>query len=228
MRSLSMASVLLSATLLVSCGKVAQVEQQFQYDADLIRLEHLQYWTGLVEEYHQKTGAYPFQKELDSDEAIGLVKIATKQQLQYLSPGSENYNSEIDNNFDNTFKEFTIKEFVLELERGLGRTIVEKYDIQKVPTNTPVGYNYFVTERGYLIWTTCLSCGVTKISTLLMDGFTPTVNIVSEGMKGEVTKALTREEMLSHKTFQEWMNRPYYKEQYVRNLVQENIHDSKK
>ncbi len=65
-----------------SCSKI---EQQFQNDADLIRLEHLQYWTGLVEEYHQKTGEYPFQEKLKSNSEIGLVKIDTKQQRQYLS-----------------------------------------------------------------------------------------------------------------------------------------------
>ena len=102
-----------------------------------------------------------------------------------------------------------------------------KYDIQKVPTKSPVGYYYFVEKDGYLIWTTCITCRITKISTLLMDGFTPTVNIVSNGMKGKVTKALTREEMISHKIFKNWISRSFYKEEHVRRIEKENIHDSK-
>ena len=210
---------------LPSCTKV---ERQFQNDADLIRLEHLQYWTGLVEEYQQKTGSYPFQEKLRSNSEIGLVKIATKQQRQYLSPGNEKYNPNLDNNANGAFKEFSIKNFVSVIEGALGREIDEKYDIQKVPTKNAIGYYYFVSADGYLIWVTCISCGVTGISTLLMDGITPTVNIVSEGMKGKVTKALTREEMVSHPTFKDWVSKPFQKEAYVRGIVQENIRDSKK
>ena len=36
----------------------------FQEDADLLRLEHLEYWTGLLDEYHKIKGHYPFQDQL--------------------------------------------------------------------------------------------------------------------------------------------------------------------
>ena len=216
--------LLLVCLVLTACSKV---ERQFQNDADLLRLEHLQYWTGLVEEYHKKTGSYPFQEELSSSSEIGLVKIATKQQRQYLSPGSDKYNPKMDNNSNGAFREFSLKIFVSVLESSLGIEIEEKYDIQKVPTNNAIGYYYFVSADGYLIWVTCISCGVTEISTLLMDGITPTINIVSEGMKGKVTKALTREEMLEHPIFKSWVSSPFQKETYVRGIVQENSRDSK-
>ena len=210
---------------LTSCN---EVERQFQNDADLVRLEHLQYWTGLVEEYHEKTGSYPFQEKLSSKSEIGLVKIATKQQRQYLSPGNEKYNPNLDNNANGAFKEFSVKSFVSDLGSALGREIEEKYDIQKVPTKNAIGYYYFISADGYLVWVTCISCGVTEISTLLMDGITPTVNIVSEGMKGQVTKALPRKEMLQHPIFKSWVSSPFQKEVYVRDIVQENSRDSKK
>ncbi|MEH6477883.1 MAG: hypothetical protein V7727_19490, partial [Sneathiella sp.] len=148
-----------------ACG----MEQSYQRDADQVRLEHLVYWTGLVEEYEEKTGYYPFQKNLNSGQSHGLVRILTKNQQQYFDPNSNQYVAEFDNNTGNSrFKSFSVAQFVSELESKLGREIDEKYDIQKVPTSIPLGYQYFVSEDGYLIWVTCVSCGVTQISTLLM------------------------------------------------------------
>ena len=147
--------------------------------------------------------------------------------MSYLSPGSANYRKRLDNNSNGRSKEQPISRLVEELEAGLKRTIPEKYDIQKVPTSSPVGYFYFITKDGYLIWVTCITCDVTLISTLLFDGYTPTVNIVSEGMKGKVTKALLREEMLAHPIFKEWKTRGYHKEEYVRSLVKEYESHSK-
>ena len=33
---------------------LAQGEARFQHDADLLRLEHLLYWSGLIEAYYAK------------------------------------------------------------------------------------------------------------------------------------------------------------------------------
>ena len=203
------------------------MENSFQRDADQIRLEHLLYWTGLVEEYHSVKGYYPLQDNLENKDDIGLVKIATKQQRSYLSPGSSNYDQRLDNNSGGRFKEDSIRNLVAEIEAGLNRTVAERYDIQKVPTSSPIGYFYFYTADGYLIWTTCITCGVTLISTLLYDGYTPTVNIVSEGMKGKVTKALLRDEMISHPIFKDWVSGGFQKEEYVRSVVKQNESDSK-
>ncbi len=214
---------------LISCVAYSSNPMKgFQEDADLARLEHLEYWTGILDEYHKIKGFYPFQNQLKTDKEIVLVKIATKQQMQYLSPGSDNYNPKLNNNQSGFFKEHTIKDFVQELESALNREIEEKYDIQTVPTSSPVGYYYFTSKDGYLVWVTCITCGVTKISTLLMDGFTPTVNIVSSGMAGQVAKALIKKEMLMHPTYKNWKSRPFHKEGYVRKVVTDNSHDSKK
>lgn len=58
--------------------------RDYQSDADLVRLKHLSYWPGLVEEYHDKTYRYPLQSMVASQENPVLVKIATKQQVQQL------------------------------------------------------------------------------------------------------------------------------------------------
>jgi hypothetical protein len=173
---------------------------------DMTRLEDLVYWTGLVEQYHKKTGRYPLQEELEKDEMI-LVRIANEQQQQYFDPISILYNKKYDQVTSNTFMPYSTEVFVQELERVLGPLDKIPFDPDYEMRNTLNWYNYFATEDGYLMWVTCVSCGVTKISTLLLDGVTPTVNIVSEGMAGKVTKALQRDEMMQHPIFIDWVSR---------------------
>ena len=203
----------------------ADAKKLYQMDADVNRLEHLLYWTKLIEEYKEATGHYPFQNDIEGEQP-GLVRIATKEQRDYFMQKSNKYRPDLDNNGNKRFKEFSVKGLRINIEQGLGRKIEERYDPQRVPVKAPVWYNYFVTKDGYLLWTVCNTCGVTKISTLLMDGSTPTVNIVSEGMKGKVTKALTREEMINHPIFKNWQKRGYLKEDYFRQLEQQNARNS--
>ena len=132
-----------------------------------------------------------------------------------------------DNNIDGSFREFRVKNFILEIEKGLEISLDERYDLQKIPTDTPIGYNYFVSDKGYLLWVTCKTCKVTPISTLLLDGITPTVNVVSPEMKAHVTKSLTREELLAHPIYKKWMGRKVYKLEYMRKLEKELFRDSK-
>jgi len=206
-------TILLCLFSLVACSAH---KNAFQNDADLLRLEHLAYWSGLIEKYHEKHNAYPLSEQSSGKNDHVLIKIATQSQTKQLS------------SFMKQFKSASMKEFINELESGLQQNIEEKYDIQKIPTQSPVGYFYFVNAEGYALWTTCITCGTTKVSTLLLDGITPTVNIVSPSMKGKVTKALTRNEMLNHPIFQSWVNKPFNKEAYVRGIVRNNINDSKK
>ena len=224
-RQIGSSVCLLTALMtLASCQSMADADRAFHQDADLARLEHLEYWTGLVEEYENVTGEYPFASSLPAKDSIGLVRIATADQSQFFTPGSDKYLRDLDNNAKSRFQEHSMADFVAELESGLGRTVEEKYDIQYVPSGSPIWYNYFVTEAGYLVWVTCITCDVTLISTLLYDGYTPTVNITSPGMKDSVSKALTRSEMLSHPIFLQWKSRPFVKEEFVR--YRENLHRS--
>ena len=79
-------------------------------------------------------------------------------------------------------------------------------------------YNYFVEEDGYAFWVSCHSCGITKISTYTMDGKSMTVNIASEKMVPKVTKALTREDMLSHPRYKIWRSIKFHDEKRARAL----------
>lgn len=204
----------------------ATVAQQFQNDADLLRLEHLIYWTGLIEEFEEEVGHFPLQNDLNSSTPI-LVRVATRHQQGFFDPSSFRYSVELDNNHDDRFQEVSVGHFVSVLERGLGRPIDEKYDIQTYPTSSPIWYFYFVTEDGYLFYVTCNRCDVSSVSTLLMDGYTVTVNIASPGMVDQVFKAHTREAMLNSSTFMRWQERDYFKEDYIRGLERGNFSDSK-
>lgn len=205
-----------------------KILMSYQNDADLLRLEHLEYWTNLIEEYHDKTGSYPFQDKSPKDGKPLLVRILTPSQAKYMIKGGSHYNADLDMNpTGKNFNEASVKEFIAEIESKLGRIIDEHYDMQNVPTKSPVGYFYFATNDGYVFYTTCITCGVTPISTLLGDGYTPTVNIASEGMKDKVTKALLREEMLSNPIYKKWKMKPFFKEGYARAVEQKNLHLSK-
>ncbi|MDO5769420.1 MAG: hypothetical protein Q4P13_07945 [Psychrobacter sp.] len=56
--------------------------QAFQADADIVRLQHLYYWTRKIYDYKQKTGKFPFEGE--STQPI-LVEIATPEQQQTIN-----------------------------------------------------------------------------------------------------------------------------------------------
>lgn len=208
-------------------SKLGSATANVYADFDRMRLEHLAYWSGVVEEYHAKTGFYPLQDILAPGQFTVMTRILTKDQRAYVTKGGKDYNELADNNPDGHFPEIPVNAFIAEIEKKLGRAIPEKYDPQKVPTRSPIGYYYFATANGYVLWTTCTTCGVTQISTLLMDGYTPTVNIVSPGMAGKVTKALPRADMLAHPTFKGWMDKGYKKEDYMRQIEQLNSSDSK-
>lgn len=201
---------------------------RFRADADSARLEHLVYWSGLIEEFYDRTGRYPMQDWIQDGEDVRLVRIQTQAQRSYTDKAvADKYIATADMNPDGFFPEADMKDFVATLEAGLKRTVAEKYDIQQVPTERPIGYYYFATRDGYVLWGTCLRCGVTPVTTLLMDGKTPTLNIVSKDMVEKVTKAKTRADMLADPDFRKLIDVPYNKEGYVRAIEQKHLHDSK-
>ena len=204
------------------------VGERFRDDADTARLEHLVYWSGLIEEYHAKTGRYPMQDWIGDGEDVRLVRIQTQTQRAYVTPTSDKYIAAADANPKGALPEAGMKDFVATLEGELKRVIAEKYDIQQVPTTSPVGYHYFATRDGYVLWGTCMRCGITAVSTLLPDGYTPIVNITSPEMVSKVSKAKTRDEMLADPVFRQLADVPYYKEGFVRALERKYILDSKR
>ena len=75
---------LILPVMLTLPGYATGMMKAYQQDADLIRLEHLQYWTGLIEEYYTLTNSFPLQDRLESESGPIMVKILTKQQSKQL------------------------------------------------------------------------------------------------------------------------------------------------
>ncbi len=104
------------------------------------------------------------------------------------------------------FKEASVDALIAELSDGLGRSIEPRYDPVPSPEGSPVGYYYFTEHDGYILWTPCKLCEISKISTYLMDGHTVTLNIASDVMVGKIPKAQTQEDMLNNSTYQKWVS----------------------
>lgn len=201
--------------------------QRFLEDADTARIEHLLYWSGLIEEYHDKTGQYPMQDWIQPGESVRLVRILNPGQRVYITKTSDKYNAAADINPHGDMPEASMKDFIATLEAGLKRYIDEKYDVQQIPRNSPIGYYYSVTPDGYVLWGVCLRCGVTPVTVLLADGHTPAINIASKSMVAKVEKAQTREDMIANPLFLKLASRPYHKEGFVRMVERKHMHDTK-
>lgn len=203
------------------------VGERVRDDADTARLEHMLYWSGLIDEYYNRMGQYPLQDWIQQNEEVVMVRILTSAQRIYSTKDSASYIAAADVDPEQFFPEVSMKDFVATLEAGLRHGIDEKYDIQQVPVTHPVGYYYFVSRDGYVLRGTCLRCGVTDITELLADGATPTISIASESMLAKVPKSKTRTMMLADPVFQKMSKVPYFKEGYVRAIERRHIHDSR-
>jgi hypothetical protein len=112
-----------------------RVEAGYQEAADVYRLKHLQYYGGLIEEYHVKTGEYPFEGESE----LPIYAFVAHDRQVAGTEGGIPYEHE----------RRTMAEFVSELEKGLGREIDEFYDPQYVATVRPNFYMYVFHEDRY-------------------------------------------------------------------------------
>lgn len=111
------------------------VEKELQDNCDIVRLQHLKYYTEIIEEYKQKTGKYPFQTNSKNET---YAFIYNKEQKKY----STDTNKE-------DHKLISPQDFFAELAKSLGRDVDQKYDPQYVPTTRPVFYIYMITGDTY-------------------------------------------------------------------------------
>lgn len=139
-KSLLLVLVTISNPIFAQNHSIPQEKYQhyvsFQTNADIVRLNHLVYWGGLIEKYHQKVGYYPFANQ--SAHPI-YVMIATPKQQNYFK----------DNQPPAPATTKSIKEFILELEKGLGKQIDEYYDPQYAPDGKPNFYIYMIDKHNY-------------------------------------------------------------------------------
>ena len=123
-------------TLFFTCKSYRNIEDRYQADADIVRIQHFNYYAQLLAEYNEKTGKYPFQYE---KEYPVYVFILTSFQEKYFED-------------TNPYRHYTVNDeyFFEELSNILGKNIYEKYDPQKVPTDgRPNMYIYMVYEDNF-------------------------------------------------------------------------------
>lgn len=125
-------SIFLIIFLFAGCSRTST---EFQKDADVIRLRHLKYYGELLEEYHRRTGKYPFQGEKDIPV---YVYVANDEQIEFTKQGPP---------YPHAIVGF--KEFVKEIESVLGKEINEYYDPQYRPDYKPNFYIYMIDQDTY-------------------------------------------------------------------------------
>lgn len=106
------------------------MEEKYQHDADIYRLKHLEHFSKLISDYHQKTGKYPLQGESQYQH---YVHIAAPHQQKY-AQGGPPYKHDVTD--IETFREV--------LEKGLERKVEFKFDPQKSPVGAPNFYIYMI------------------------------------------------------------------------------------
>ncbi|WP_416878621.1 hypothetical protein [Litorimonas sp.] len=118
--------------LLIVCSAAAD---EFQQDADILRLKHLKYYSNLLQEYESRIGTYPL---MGKATVPIYVHIASPEQTDDVRGGPPNAHMVVG-----------FKEFISELERVLGQGVKEYYDPQYEPDSKPNFYLYMVDGDTY-------------------------------------------------------------------------------
>lgn len=127
--------VLAIAALLIFLSACSKTSVEFQKDADIYRLQHLNYYVSLIESYKNKTGVYPFQGKFD---VPVYIYVANDEQIEYTKQGPP-YEHQV----------VAFKDLIFELESKLGKEIDEFYDPQYRPDSKPNYYVYMTTKDAY-------------------------------------------------------------------------------
>lgn len=133
---------ILLVLLVVSVGVIALLtavyiksDTEFQKNADIMRLKHIQHYGDLIASYKEKTGYYPFQ---GLNEIPIYVYVANDEQIEF-TEGGPSY----------SYRWISFREFILELENALGHSVEEFYDPQFRPVNKPNFYMYLIKDDTY-------------------------------------------------------------------------------
>ncbi len=129
--------MLLLVIIMAGCGKLDKIEQELQHDLDIARLGDIKAIGALLNEYHQKTGRYPFTGLSDLPT---YTYIATKEQLRGIK-NKPPYDHEVRG----------VKDLIAELEKTLGTQVVMPFDPQRVPVKKPNFYIYLVNGDDYYL-----------------------------------------------------------------------------
>lgn len=193
------------AVLLAGCTAASE---EFQQDADVLRLQHLEYYGNLLQEYKAQTGTYPLMGKAN---VPIYVHVASPQQVDDVQ-GAPPY----------AHKVIAFKEFIAEIEIVLGGNIEEYYDPQFEPDSKPNFYIYMVDGNTY------------NFAVHVHENFS-FGNPVAKGYnKVEITNntngsshLIKPEELFSSKEFNDAISRPLFKPEFFKDRENSFLHSTK-
>jgi hypothetical protein len=138
--------LIIVAVILGSCD----MEKQYQHDADIMRLRHLKYYVDLLKEYKKQTGHWPFQSNSNIQTYVNILN-----DWQY----------KLDQSPPFSHRKYSVCELHKEIEAGINRKVLFKFDPQRKPVGRPNFYVY-MTEDTLAFFSVHLSkplCGATQL-----------------------------------------------------------------
>ena len=185
-----------------------QAYNDFQNDADIIRLQHLKYYGDLIEEYYDVTGEYPFMDEAD----IPLYVFVANRQQYSSTRQKPPYPT----------KEKSFKDFVALLEQGLGRSIDEYYDPQYAGDYKPNFYMYMANQGTYFF------------AIHQHNEYPFSKPVARHYNKIEISNrptpqngAVPARKLLAHEQLKYYSSQPVQKEAFFREREQKHLHETK-
>ena len=221
-------ALLLGVIFIVTNFFYKSFEEKYQYDADIVRLNHLQYYVTLIEEHKEKTWKYPLEDKTKTTEHTAWLTDEQKKQISTLpvyvtiaNKLQEEEAKRYTNAIPFSHKNSIDKEFFKELEEGLEKSINEYYDPQKVASWRPNFYVYVVDKDGNYYF---------AIHTYKKYPFG--ISLGENYHKIEVSNNKSSQSILANKLFQDEaflkeLNKEIKKQSFFLDLEKQYINDSK-
>ncbi len=201
-------TLLLFIAILNGACTFANSFEDYQKDADIIRLRHLKYYSNLLVEYYKKAGKYPFQGEHNLPV---YVYVAHAEQIASTKSPLP---------FSNISVSF--KDFIHEIENTLGRTVNEYYDPQNQPYKRPNFYTYMV--NGEYAYFAIHTHNKFPFSRKISDNY---YKIEVSNKPTKENKAHSIEGLVNSDEFLKFSSTNVKKESYFKKLENKNIHYTK-
>ena len=191
------------------CQSYRDMENLYQADADIIRLQHFDYYARLLTEYYEKNGKYPFQHEKEYPVYVFILTNFQEKDFKDTNP----------------YRHYTVndKYFFKELSEGLGRDIFEKYDPQKVGTDgRPNMYIYMVNGDNFYF---AIHLYNSNLFTRSISRYYNKMELSNEDDNNY--KQYTYETLKNNPVYLELINKKASTQSYFDDLDEQNKNDSK-
>lgn len=192
-----------------SCRSYRDMENIYQADADIVRLQHFDYYAQLLTEYYKKNGKYPFQYEKEYPVYVFILTNFQEKDFKDTNP----------------HRHYTVndKYFFEELSTGLGRNIYEKYDPQKVGTDGRPNMYIYMVHGDYFYFAIHLYNG---------NSFTKSISRYYNKMElsnedDNENKFYTYETLKNNPVYLELINKRANKQYFFDDLDEQNKNDSR-